>query len=173
MIYFIRCTVTGLVKIGYTSQETIADRLNQLKVGSPTKLEVIGAQQGSPSDERALHAFYGAKRSHGEWFRLTEEDLASEKLRPAEVVEAEWREEQERFLSQFPNGDHLTPEARHLRGIFAADLKARRKARRESIRAIEGERTTSPLDAERARRERIADAAIARWNDQRKKVGPR
>lgn len=170
MIYFIRCTVTGLVKIGYTSQERIADRLQQLKVGSPTRLEVLGAQHGSPQVEHALHAFYDAKRSHGEWFRLTDEDIANEKLRRAEDVESEWRAEKGRFLSRFAGRDHLTPEARARRTERAAAAATKRAAQDAIHRAVEG--TASPLDAERARREAIADAALARWKAQRKNRGP-
>lgn len=68
MIYVIRCTVTGLCKIGYsTSPER---RLATLQTGSPTRLELQLQLPGPQELERELHQRFAVVRSHGEWFAL-------------------------------------------------------------------------------------------------------
>lgn len=87
MIYFVRCDVTGLTKIGYTARP-MNERLLELQCGSPTKLRVLGAREGAPLDELAAHRYHHEKRRHGEWFALTDEDIERERLRPARDIEA-------------------------------------------------------------------------------------
>jgi hypothetical protein len=65
-IYFIRGG--DLVKIGVT--DDVRQRLRQLQVGSPTKLELIGEMPGDENYERALHRAFAGLAEHGEWFRL-------------------------------------------------------------------------------------------------------
>lgn len=67
-IYFVRCTVSGLIKIGYTDGKPVT-RLSSLTVGSPVRLESIALIRGHTADEVALHARFTESWSHGEWFR--------------------------------------------------------------------------------------------------------
>lgn len=87
MIYFVRCDLTGLTKIGFTSRG-MKERMAALQCGSPTVLRVVGAREGEYLDEAAAHAFYQEKRRHGEWFLLSDADIEREHLRPAAEVEA-------------------------------------------------------------------------------------
>jgi hypothetical protein len=68
-IYFLRCEVTKIVKIGITGN--INSRLTNLKVGSSTPLVLIGTIPGSSSMEHKIHAVFSKYRHHGEWFRLS------------------------------------------------------------------------------------------------------
>lgn len=83
MIYFIRCGLTRLVKIGYTNQDEIAARLRAMQTGSPGELRVVGAMAGGLCEERVLQGKYAHRHARGEWFALTEEDLESEPLNQA------------------------------------------------------------------------------------------
>lgn len=82
-VYFIRVRGTNIVKIG--SSERPDDRIQQLQVGSPHELELLGTCD-SPSDEfsdsdgmseKYYHRRFANRRIRGEWFRLTNDDLAS------------------------------------------------------------------------------------------------
>ena|SRR3990167_7127718 len=82
-VYFIRVRGTNIVKIG--SSEHPFDRIQQLQVGSPHELELLGTCD-SPSDEfsdsdgmseKYYHRRFRNRRIRGEWFRLTDDDLAS------------------------------------------------------------------------------------------------
>lgn len=75
-VYFIKCDLTGLVKIGTSAM--VAQRLSQLQVGSPTPLRLIGYALGSLEEEYAIHDRHRARWSHGEWFRMTDEETAAE-----------------------------------------------------------------------------------------------
>lgn len=69
LVYFVRATTMGLIKIGATLD--VNDRLQSLQVGSPDKLVLMGAiyDKEAFDIERRLHARFTAHRSHGEWFR--------------------------------------------------------------------------------------------------------
>lgn len=77
IVYFIRCTVTGLVKIGITG-DSAEKRLRALQVGSPTLLELLGHALGGSAEERELHKAHAGRWSHGEWFRFTLEEAKAE-----------------------------------------------------------------------------------------------
>jgi DNA-binding XRE family transcriptional regulator len=74
-IYLIRAE-NGLVKIGATDKPRA--RLSTLSSGSPVPLELLHtiATNDMPWLEANLHRRFKEKRARGEWFRLTEEDLA-------------------------------------------------------------------------------------------------
>lgn len=55
------------VKIG-TTQGPIAARMRELSTGCPYPIVCVGWQVGGPSLEKALHRYYAAYRTHGEWF---------------------------------------------------------------------------------------------------------
>jgi hypothetical protein len=71
-IYFLRCPLNGLVKIGWTG---VSPRMRLAGVGtmSPIRLEPIGVIPGPKVDEAEFHRRFEAFRSHGEWFRDNQE----------------------------------------------------------------------------------------------------
>lgn len=77
MIYFIRCQLTKHVKIGYTEQREFAKRLKEIQTGSPGELLIVGAMAGGLTEERVLHGKYADKHVRGEWFALTDDDIAA------------------------------------------------------------------------------------------------
>ena len=67
-VYFISCTETNRVKIGFTTGEPIA-RLKSLQTGSAGQLRLMCSHPGSMDDERNLHERFAECRLHGEWFQ--------------------------------------------------------------------------------------------------------
>lgn len=68
-VYFIRCSKTKLVKIGFTENYPTG-RLRQLQTGSGGKLRLIAFMTARADRERELHRQFAAHRERGEWFRL-------------------------------------------------------------------------------------------------------
>jgi len=70
MIYFIKCH--SFVKIGHA---IATDRIEQLQIGCPYKLEALGYLDGDMKDEKKLHKRFShlRKSRRSEWFRLDEE----------------------------------------------------------------------------------------------------
>lgn len=64
-IYVIECE--GFVKIGLGFMPE--GRLQQLQVGCPFKLHLVGTFAGTADDEKALHSRFARLRHRGEWFR--------------------------------------------------------------------------------------------------------
>ena len=66
-VYFIKpIGLDGPIKIGCSY---IPDnRLINLTIWSPFRLELIGSVLGTPKDERFLHRCFAHWHSHGEWF---------------------------------------------------------------------------------------------------------
>lgn len=77
MIYFIRGTISGSIKIGYTGKDP-GRRLAQLQTGSPERLELLGSIPGGLEDEARLHARFAAYRlrADGEWFSPSDTMMA-------------------------------------------------------------------------------------------------
>ena len=73
IVYFIRCKVTGRVKIGTTLN--LQQRLSALRGSSPTELEVIGFVDSSDWPEKDLHGRFREHRLHGEWFEGVDQIL--------------------------------------------------------------------------------------------------
>ena len=67
MIYFIKHT--EYIKIGYTDLK-IQNRLSQLQVSCPVKLEVLGLINGDIDDEKKYHVKFANFSSSGEWFEI-------------------------------------------------------------------------------------------------------
>jgi hypothetical protein len=82
-VYLIRAD-NGLYKIGLTSN--IERRFNTLRAQSPIPLELILYVNGENAREleRELHDKFSDKRHHGEWFELSDENLAY--IRTQDVV---------------------------------------------------------------------------------------
>lgn len=74
MIYFVRGTRSGMVKIGST--ENLKARMRSLRTASPEPLEVLAVVPGGLSEERALHDRFAEHRAVGEWFHPRRELLA-------------------------------------------------------------------------------------------------
>jgi len=73
-VYAIRATATHHFKIGYTKDP--ARRLKALQVGAPFPLEIFGIWiVPSQNIERQIHKKFGAFRTQGEWFDMTEEHI--------------------------------------------------------------------------------------------------
>lgn len=71
-VYFIACSETLRVKIGFTSSDP-HERMRTLQTGSPTKLIMVACHRGDESLERDLHEQYAEHRLHGEWFNMCED----------------------------------------------------------------------------------------------------
>lgn len=74
LIYYIACSETERLKIGYTSGRA-EKRLRALQTGSAGELLLIACHPGDPEDERFLHNHFRDRRLHGEWFAMSEELL--------------------------------------------------------------------------------------------------
>jgi hypothetical protein len=73
-IYIIEAPGMGRYKVGFTGD--IRRRFASLQVGSPIPLAVIATFPGNVADEREIHRKYAAFSAHGEWFDLTQEQVA-------------------------------------------------------------------------------------------------
>jgi hypothetical protein len=67
-VYFVQAGPVA-IKIGYTAREDVFFRIDQLQVGNPYKLRLLGVIRGSRRDERKLHELFGEWRMQGEWFK--------------------------------------------------------------------------------------------------------
>lgn len=76
-VYVIYCATTGLHKIGITND--IVSRFAQLQGASSYPLEIRLTYSCAKGSERVfesiLHGLFSDRRTHGEWFKLTTEDL--------------------------------------------------------------------------------------------------
>lgn len=82
-VYVIQCTLTGLVKIGWSFQPSA--RLRSIQADSPTILRLVVLMRGTMGLERRLHIRYAEYRAHGEWFRLSADALGELKERAARL----------------------------------------------------------------------------------------
>jgi hypothetical protein len=72
-VYVIRCTGTGLYKIGFAID--VAKRISSLQTGSASALELVLTMKGDVERERQLHARFAANRVRGEWFDLGQAEI--------------------------------------------------------------------------------------------------
>lgn len=70
LVYFIRATESGRIKIGIAKDPT--RRLMTLQIGCPEPLILLGAVEGGRRMEMRLHADLHHDRIRGEWFRDTD-----------------------------------------------------------------------------------------------------
>jgi hypothetical protein len=70
-VYFIEAPAVGVMKIGVTGD--LGRRFKVMSDGSPTPLVVVCSFAGTARQESALHTRFLASRSHGEWFRISDE----------------------------------------------------------------------------------------------------
>ena len=72
-VYFIRCTTSDMVKIGYT--EHIAQRFEEIQKYSPEKLEIlkliyVNDEQEARTLEYQFHQQFKKYHAYREWFNL-------------------------------------------------------------------------------------------------------
>ena len=74
-LYLVYNSVSNLTKIGIT--ENIERRVLQLTNACGDQLDLVTyIKTGiAPELERLLHVMFSCRRTHGEWFRLTEDDI--------------------------------------------------------------------------------------------------
>jgi hypothetical protein len=72
-VYFVQCTVSGHVKIGYSQNP--AQRLRKLDANAPAPLELLAIFSADREVESLLHAEFKHLRLHGEWFRPNDDLL--------------------------------------------------------------------------------------------------
>lgn len=70
-VYFIEAVGLQKIKIGVSDDPK--KRLEQLSVGSPVKLKLVGTIQGDNNLEKELHSRFAYLNSDREWFHATKE----------------------------------------------------------------------------------------------------
>lgn len=75
-IYFIRAVDCGRIKIGYTEAETPDARLNGMRTGCPSELEVVLFCPGPQEREQEIHRMLRREHVRGEWFLPSERVLS-------------------------------------------------------------------------------------------------
>jgi hypothetical protein len=74
-VYFIQAGIYGPIKIGHTST-SVATRRDNMQVGCPEVLYLLGTLPGGPELEAELHARFAEHHLRGEWFNLNNPLLA-------------------------------------------------------------------------------------------------
>jgi predicted GIY-YIG superfamily endonuclease len=76
-VYLIQCEATGNTKIGRSKNPE--ERIKSLQTSNAGKLRIISKIVCNDGDahllEQRLHKEYKDKRLHGEWFKLTRDDI--------------------------------------------------------------------------------------------------
>lgn len=78
-VYLIQNLNSGNYKIGITTKENIQERLKNIQTGSDGELLLIKKFK-SPfyrKIEKKLHQKYNSKKTFGEWFSLTDQEVFS------------------------------------------------------------------------------------------------
>lgn len=68
VVYFVGASVSGPVKIGFTTDRTVESRLANLQTGSHEEWVVLGQVDAGPTVERAIHSLLSSHSVRGEWF---------------------------------------------------------------------------------------------------------
>lgn len=72
VVYVIECA--GVFKIGTTTN--LATRLRTIGSMCPMPVRLVAKMHGGRQTEMLLHDRFRERHSHGEWFRLTDDDVA-------------------------------------------------------------------------------------------------
>lgn len=84
-IYIIREKETDYYKIGFTQDSDATKRMLNLQTGNSTVLELIGTFYiYSFKTEHELHKYFSEQHIHGEWYKLSHEDVQN-------ILSEEWR----------------------------------------------------------------------------------
>lgn len=73
IIYFVLDSYSNAVKIGYTTIKGFSKRLENLQVGTPYDLKILGAVWGNKKTEKELHVKFKHLHIRGEWFAYSKE----------------------------------------------------------------------------------------------------
>lgn len=73
IVYFILDTYSNAVKIGYTTIKGFDKRLDNLQVGTPYELKILGVLWGDRKIEKIIHKQFDTFHIRGEWFQYTKE----------------------------------------------------------------------------------------------------
>jgi hypothetical protein len=85
IVYLINQCGTGYYKIGWSTAQDPEKRLSSLQTGNPGELSVVGFfNVSSIKAEKMLHEIFSPKRTSGEWFNLSEEDVTM-------ILDSQWR----------------------------------------------------------------------------------
>jgi len=86
-IYIVNQENTQLYKIGFTQDDNIKQRLSSLQVGNPQILTFVGCFYTFHQHvEYDLHEYFKDLRVGGEWFKLSDGDIAN-------ILDPDWRRE--------------------------------------------------------------------------------
>lgn len=104
LVYLARAVGTDLVKIGATRRPQ--ERLLGLQTGCPYTLSLLGLLPGGYTLEAFLHSMLRHRKTRGEWFQLTDDevnDLLSVEFPEGLAVDlAHLREHIERIVLRLP-----------------------------------------------------------------------
>lgn len=73
IVYFILDTYSNAVKIGFTTIKGLKRRLQNLQIGTPYELRLLGALWGNRNVERQIHEQFETYHIRGEWFEYSKE----------------------------------------------------------------------------------------------------
>lgn len=74
VVYFVQSVSGGPIKIG--TAKHVPKRLEELQIGHPEKLIVLGVLEGGSQVEMRIHRFFARLWLRGEWFQCTPDLLA-------------------------------------------------------------------------------------------------
>lgn len=144
-VYLIGSEGSPIVKIGRSID--VPGRLTAIQFMSPLKLTVLWQTEGGAELESALHRWFKACRSHGEWFDFPDGDAVAQVIQAiAEMAAEEERKRAERRLAR---------KAHKARRVWKAPRRRRRPRvrpqRRPAVRVVQinletdtGQRVSSP-----------------------------
>lgn len=84
LVYFVRCTSTGLVKIGWSND--VPARMNALRSATHPVLVLEGTRPGGHFEEQRIHRLLAPQRVSGEWFRATPDEVCALVNAPSAVM---------------------------------------------------------------------------------------
>lgn len=73
MVYFVQATLSKMIKIGLTSEKSLASRLGALQIGCPEELKLL--KLIDTHTEGQVHKKFAHLRVRGEWFKPNQELL--------------------------------------------------------------------------------------------------
>jgi hypothetical protein len=86
-VYFVRCTETNLVKIGFAKDPF--KRFSKIQSDSPAILELLAIEPGEKSREAEIHEQFASLRRRGEWFECGAAILNHVKALPVVAIQRE------------------------------------------------------------------------------------
>lgn len=77
IVYLLNLEDSDLYKIGITEENKIDKRIKNLQTGAPKKINIVTLfkTEFATIIEKKLHALFNTKRSNGEWFELSYDDI--------------------------------------------------------------------------------------------------